>query len=82
MRIQNAINKLHKAGFTVTEDHGFFTAKKDNCRRVVEFSRNGRSDEATCIGYRHENDHSDPPSDYCATLFCDSLAAAIRGATA
>jgi hypothetical protein len=80
MRIQNAINKLHKAGFTVTEDHGFFTGKKDNCRRVVEFSRNGRSDEATCIGTRPINDHSDPLTDYCATLFCDSLAKAIRSA--
>ena len=83
MKIQNAINKLQKNGFAVaTQDDRFFTASKQGLRRVVEFSRNGRSDEATCIGTRPINDHSDPVSDYCATLFCDSLTAAIRSATA
>lgn len=82
MKIQNAINKLHKHGFTVaTQDDRFFTASKQGLRRVVEFSRNGRSDEATCIGTRPINDHSDPLTDYCATFFCDSLARAIRSAS-
>lgn len=82
MKIQNAINKLQKAGFIVTEDHGLFTAQKDNCRRVVEFSRNGRSDDATCIGFRYKDDRNDFQTDYCATIFCDSLAKAIRLAAA
>jgi hypothetical protein len=82
MKIQNAINKLHKNGFAVaTQDDRFFTASKRGLRRVVEFSRNGRSDEATCIGARPINDHSDPLTDYCATFFCDSLAKAIRSAS-
>ncbi len=81
MKIKNAISKLQKHGFTVTQDEGRFTAKKENCSRVVEFRRNGWSDEATCIGYRHESDHSDPMSDYCATMFCESLIGAIRSAT-
>ena len=82
MKIQNAINKLQKHGFAVTTaDDRSFTATKQGLRRVVEFSRNGRSDEATCIGFRPINDHSDPITDYCATFFCDSLAKAIRSAT-
>jgi hypothetical protein len=81
MKIQNAINKLQKNGFTVTtEDGRCFTATKQGLRRVVEFSRNGWSDEATCIGFRPINDHSDPITDYCATFFCDSLIRAIRSA--
>jgi len=81
MKIQNAINKLQRAGFAVaTQDDRLFTASKQGLRRVVEFSRNGRSDEATCIGTRPINDHSDPLTDYCATFFCDSLAKAIRSA--
>jgi hypothetical protein len=82
MKIQNAINKLQKHGFTVTTaDDYSFTATKQGLRRVVEFSRNGRSDEATCIGFRPINDNSDPLTDYCATFFCDSLIGAIRSAS-
>ena len=83
MKIQNAINKLQKNGFTIaTQDDRFFTATKQGLRRVVEFSRNGHSDEATCIGFRSINDQNDPITDYCATFFCDSLAGAIRAAAA
>lgn len=78
MKIANAIKKLNKEGFTVTEAHGFYSAKKSGCKKLVEFHRNGRSDEATCIGYRRENHRSDSMTDYCATFFCDSLARAIK----
>ncbi len=82
MKIENAIKKLNKEGFTVIEANGFYSAKKIGCKKLVEFHRNGRSDEATCIGYRRENHHSDSMTDYCATFFCDSLARAIKLALA
>jgi hypothetical protein len=82
MKIQNAINKLTKAGFKVTSDNQFFIAKKDGFRKVVTFIRNGHSNDAVCIGYRYEEDKSDPTTDYCATLFCDTLTKAIRCVTA
>ena len=34
--------------------------------------------EVVCLGFRHQNDHSDTMSDYCATIFCDSMAQAMR----
>jgi len=81
MKIQNAINKLTKAGFEISTDRNSFVAKKDGLRKVITFIRNGHSDDAVCIGYRYEEDKSDPMSDYCATLFCDTLTKAIRSVT-
>lgn len=82
MKIQNAINKLNKAGFKVSQNGIWFTAQKEDCRYVVEFHRNGNSEEATGISYRRENHHSDSMTDYCASFFCDSLTRAIRAALA
>jgi hypothetical protein len=82
MKIQNAINKLTKAGFEIITDRNSFVAKKGGHKRVVTFIRNGSSDDAVCIGYRYEEDKSDAMSDYCATFFCDTLTKAIRCATA
>jgi hypothetical protein len=82
MKIQNAINKLQKNGFIVTHNGSQFSAKKGNCKRVVEFSRNGHSDEAVCIGFRHEDDHTDIQSDYFAKTYCNSLTQAMRYAAA
>jgi hypothetical protein len=81
MKIQNAINKLTKAGFKVSSDNQFFIAKKDGLRKVVTFIRNGSSDETACIGYRYEEDKGDGMTDYCATFYCDTLTKAIRSAT-
>ena len=78
MKVTNAIKKLQKAGFTITREHGFFTAEKPELRRVVEFAQNGTADEITCIGFRHKNDKSDSMTDYCATMFCDNLTQAIK----
>ena len=81
MKIQNAIRKLTKAGFDITNAGNKYTAAKAGCKYVVEFIRNGSSDETACIGYRHQNHFSDSMSDYCATFFCDSLTQAIASAT-
>lgn len=82
MKIESAIKKLTKAGFNVKQDGILYSAKKEGCKYLVEFLRNGGTDDATCIGYRRENDHSDSMSDYCATFFCQNLTQAIRSALA
>lgn len=82
MKIQNAIKKLNKAGFKVASNNGCYSAKKDGCKYLVEFHHNGKTDDVTCIGFRHENDHSDSMIDYCATFFCDTISRAIKCATA
>jgi len=78
MKIQNALNKLNKAGFTISENGNRFSASKPNSKKVVEFLRNGRSEEIACVGFRNINDVSDSQIDYCATIFCDSLNQAMR----
>jgi hypothetical protein len=81
MKIKNAISKLTKAGFNITNVGNKYTAAKAGCKYVVEFIRNGSSDETACVGYRHQNQFSDSMSDYCATFFCDNLSKAIASAT-
>lgn len=78
MTITNAIKKVTKAGFTVTQNGQSFTAAKEGINYLVEFCKNGSSDMITCIGVRHKNDHSDSQSDYCATIYTDNLLQAIR----
>jgi hypothetical protein len=82
MKIEIAIKKLTKAGFKIVSNSSVYSAKKDGCKYLVEFYRNGGTDEATCIGYRRENDHSDSMIDYCATFFCNNISQAIKRATA
>jgi hypothetical protein len=78
MTITNAIKKVTKAGFTVTQNGKRYSAKKDGVNYLVEFSQHGSEDIITCIGVRHKNDHSDSQSDYCATIFTDNISQAIR----
>lgn len=81
MKIQNAISKLTKSGFNITTSGQFFTANKQGLKYVIEFWRNGSSEDITCISYRHEDDKSDSMTDYCANFFCDNLTQAIRYVT-
>tara|TARA_R110000868_G_scaffold338911_2_gene599666 strand:+ start:355 stop:720 length:366 start_codon:yes stop_codon:yes gene_type:complete len=62
MTIANAIKKVTKAGFKVTQNGQRFSAKKEGINYLVEFCKNGSYDMITCIGVRHENDHSDSQS--------------------
>jgi len=82
MTLANAIKKLTKAGFEISEGYnrGF---KATFGRQVVEFFLNGgREDEITCIRVRYENDNDDSITDYCAGVFADNISQAIRIATA
>ena len=78
MTIANAIKKVTKAGFVVSQNGSRFSAKKEGINYLVEFSKNGREDVVTCIGVRHEKDQSDSQADYCATIYTDNITQAIR----
>lgn len=78
MKVKNAIKKLEKAGFEITESGVFFSAKKPGSR-LVEFSRNGGgSEEVVCIRTRMATDIDDPMTDYCAGCWHDTITQAIR----
>ena len=80
MTIANAIKKLNKAGFAVTENCGFRAAKSG--AKLIEFYRNGREGDVTCIRVRRAGDQDDSMTDYCAGVFVDTITAAIKRATA
>ena len=76
MKIKNAINKLKKAEFNVTNNGYRFSARKNN--DIIEFSQNGGgSDKVTCIRLRKANDIDDMMTDYSAGVFCDNISQAI-----
>jgi len=78
MTTQNAAKKLTKAGFTITENNGFIQASKEGCKYVIEYFRNGRSEEITCINVRRPNDNHDSMTDYCAGMWAKNITHAIR----
>jgi hypothetical protein len=78
MTITNAIKKVTKAGFTVTQNGQRYSAKKEGINYLVEFIKNGSEDAIACVGVRHQNDHSDSQSDYCATIFTNNITQAIK----
>ena len=82
MKITNAIKKLEKSGYIVkaNESFGHFTARRESSIKVIEFCRNGRSEELTCIRVRRTNDLDDSMTDYCAGYFCDTITQAIKSA--
>lgn len=82
MTVSNAIKKLNKAGFEVSNSGQMFSAKKQGCRKLVSFVRNGNTDEITCVGFRHQDDHCDIQSDYCSIIFCGTITRAIKLAMA
>lgn len=74
MQTTNAIKKLSKAGFEVTQNGNRYYATMN--KSVVSFiDQYGRT---ICIKVRHENDHDDLRSDYSAGVFCDNLTQAIK----
>jgi hypothetical protein len=78
MTITNAYKKLIKAGFTVLNVSGSFTAAHAASNRVIEFHRNGGSDNVTCIRSRRISDKDDAMSDYFAGSWHDNLTQAIK----
>ncbi len=77
MKVTNAIKKLEKAGFKVTNDEGNFFATAGN--EIIEFFHSGDgSEEVACIRVRSADDYDDSMRDYCAGVFCDNITQAIR----
>ena len=79
MTTANAAKKLTNAGFTVSEIRpGYYHAASQAAKCVIEYFRNGGSDEVTCINVRRPNDNHDSQSDYCAGSWADNITQAIR----
>jgi hypothetical protein len=78
MTAQNAAKKLIKAGFTINDDEGSIRASKADCKYVIEYFRNGRSEEIVCINVRRPSDNHDSQSDYFAGIWADNITQAIR----
>ena len=79
MTVGNAVKKLERAGYVVGKmfDYGFM-ATKEGQDSVIEFLKNGREDDITCIRVRRKGDHDDSMTDYCAGVWCDNITRAIR----
>ena len=78
MKITNAIKKLEKAGFKVEKADMHYRAVKEDCRRLIEFCKNGREDSVTCIRVRRKGDIDDIYTDYHAGFFVDNISQAIK----
>ena len=73
-----ATRKLEKAGFKVEDLEFGFHASSESTPWVIEFHRNGRTENITCINVRRANDHHNSMTDYSAGTFCDNITQAIR----
>lgn len=73
MQTINAITKLTKAGFQVTNSGNRYHATANN--QVISFF--DQQGSVICINVRSQNDHDDAMSDYSAGVFCDNLKQAI-----
>lgn len=74
MQITNAIKKLNKAGFAVTQNGRRYSAQSG--RNVIEFKE--QDSLIICIRVRNANDRDDVQSDYSAGVWCNNLSKAIR----
>jgi hypothetical protein len=78
MTTQAAIKKLEKNGFTVTSSRSHFLASHPDARSVIEFFRNGGSDEVVCISVRQRDEKNDVMTDYFAGTYTNTITSAIR----
>ncbi len=74
MEILTAVNKLNKHGFARIDCGGYAFKKLDY---VIEFKRNGGTDDITCITFRNAKSVCDVECDY---IYCSNLTQAIKGA--
>lgn len=76
MKVNNAIKKLDKYTPVIVNDGSLFSAAKNG--QVIEFYRNGRSDDICCVRLRRTTDKDDIVTDYSAGVFCDNITQAIK----
>lgn len=74
MQVTNALKKLDKAGFAVTQIGNRYSAQSG--RNVIEFHE--QDEKAICIRVRSVRDHDDVMRDYSAGTWCDNLSQAIH----
>ena len=74
MKATNALKKLTKAGFVVTQSGNRYSAQAG--RNVIEFHQ--QDEDIICIRVRSVNDRDDVMSDYSAGTWCDNLSQAIH----
>ena len=72
----NAVKKLTKNGFTITQTGNFHYAHKDGFRDYLQMIvQNG---EISLIDVKRQGWDDDPQTDYHAGVFADNLAQALR----
>jgi hypothetical protein len=78
MTTANAVKKLTKAGFQVTDAGRSITAQKG--RNVIDLSVNGGELAGTIatVRVRAACDRDEVQSDYSAGVYCNNVAQAIR----
>jgi hypothetical protein len=77
MTTANAVKKLEKAGFTVTNERNIFKAAKAGSRRFVQFIKDGGSDWVTCVKVVCIAD----AADHTEGVYCDNISRAIKMAS-
>ena len=81
MKLQNAINKIEKAGGNIVSISGnIYSAAIGNS--IVEFVYSSRYETVSAFGVRSANDQHNVQNDYNANIYCDNLSRAIKLAAA
>lgn len=80
MTLQNAIKKLEKNGFKVTQKDNtkFYVAEQEGNRHYIEILKNYGNDDISVIDLRRYGQEDDWLTDYHAGTFCDNINQAIR----
>lgn len=80
MKVQNAIRKLERAGFTPRTNLADtrYSFDSPSGRDVVEFATNPGCEHVIIIRVRGVNDRDDHHQDYIAGVYADNMTQAIR----
>lgn len=76
MKIENALKKLDKAGFIVSQNGMFFHANKKGSNHEINFISNEGG--VQCINVKHCLEKADFLTDYFPGTWCDSITQAIK----
>lgn len=81
MLINTTITTLKKNGFTITEEAGKFTAKKEGFRKAVCFWKNGDGETVACLAVERFKEKFEQGTDYYPGSWFTSLKKAMTYAT-
>jgi hypothetical protein len=77
MKLQSAINKAAKAAKSEPTKNGMFYTFEFN-NQLLQFSKNGRYEEITCISTRKKGQEDDVMTDYFCGTYHDNLSKALK----